>query len=119
VRRPDVASLRAAWWTLRSARCARRQVENGGLEAVALGPPPPLPEQAIRGVGAVLRRRDDSCLVRARVRPRWHAAHGTMRDLVIGVTPPSGDFTAHAWLDGDQPCHHERFRELSRRPARA
>ena len=91
----------------------------GGLENVALDPPPALPDEAIRGVGAVLRRRDDSCLVRALVRQRWHAAHGARRDVVIGIARPNGKFLAHAWLEGDSPCHDEHFVELSQRPAPA
>lgn len=66
---------------------------------------------------AVLRRRSDTCLVRATVRQAWHAAHGVHRDLVIGVTAPGRGFQAHAWLDGDPPCHSEGFHELLRRPA--
>jgi hypothetical protein len=57
------------------------------------------------------------CLPAAIVRQAWFAAHGAKRDLVVGVTAPSGGFEAHAWLDGDPPCHTERFEELLRRPA--
>jgi hypothetical protein len=60
-----------------------------------------------------------NCLVRASVRQAWYAAHGDLRDVVIGVTAPSGGFAAHAWLDGDAPCHSDGFHELLRRPAEA
>ena len=47
----------------------------------------------------------------------WLEAHGESRDIIIGVTRPSSGFRAHAWLDGDPPCHDEGFVELTRRPA--
>jgi hypothetical protein len=59
-----------------------------------------------------------SCLVRARVLQAWYLAHGRVRDIVIGVTAPSAGFAAHAWLEGDPPCHSEGFTELMRQPAR-
>ena len=118
MRRPDLPSLRAAWWTFRAARSARRQIAAGRFDAVRLPPVPVLPPEAARGVAAVLRRRDDTCLVRATVRQRWWAAQGSPRDLVIGVTPPSSGFLAHAWLEGDPPCHDATFHELRRQPAK-
>jgi hypothetical protein len=45
----------------------------------------------------------------------WFAAQGSLRDIVIGVTAPNSDFQAHAWLEGDPPCHSEGFKELLRR----
>jgi hypothetical protein len=39
-------------------------------------------------------------LVNSIVLQAWEAAHGCDRDLVIGITGPTG-FRAHAWLDGD------------------
>ena len=63
---------------------------------------------------AVLRRTEDTCLVRSIVLQRWYAAHGEPRDLIIGVTSPDDEFEAHAWLE-DEPVD-ERFRELLRRP---
>jgi Coenzyme PQQ synthesis protein D (PqqD) len=44
---------------------------------------------------------------------RWYASHGAIRDVVIGVSAPTDDFEAHAWLDGD-PDGEGSFRELSR-----
>jgi Transglutaminase-like superfamily len=117
-RRTDVSTLRAAWWALRSARRARKRLDRDGLEAVVTLPPAPaVPDEAGRGVYAVLRRRADTCLVRSMVLQRWHAAQGRRRDLIVGVTSPSRGFQAHAWLEGDPPCAEEGFRELLRRPA--
>jgi Transglutaminase-like superfamily len=119
--RIDLPTIRAAWWTVRSAKAARRYLDrDGGLEAVqSLPPVPALPDEAGRGVHAVLRRRDDTCLVRSMVVQAWDAAHGRRRDLIVGVTVPSEGFEAHAWLDGDPPPPPEAgFTELLRRPAR-
>lgn len=115
--RIDIATLRAAWWAMRSARRTRRRLDREGLEAI-LGLPsvPPVPEPAGRGVRAVLRRRNDTCLVQSIVIQAWDAAHGRPRDLVVGVTSPSRGFEAHAWLEGDSPPE-EAFQELLRRPA--
>ena len=104
MRRLQPANLRAAWWALRTARRTRRLLAAEGLEAALAPPaPPPLPAEAERGVSAVLRRRGESCLVKAIVLQAWQAAHGRRRDLIVGVTDPAG-FEAHAWLDGD-PRH--------------
>jgi hypothetical protein len=110
--------LRAAWWTLRAARTARRQLDEGGLEALRLPTPPKLPASAERGVTGVLVRRKDTCLVRTAVRQAWKAAQGDSRDLVIGVTTPSDGFEAHAWLDGDSDRQTQGFKELTRVPVR-
>jgi Transglutaminase-like superfamily len=91
-------------------------LREGGIDAVRVGPPPPLPASAELGVSVSLRLRREACLVRALVRQQWLAAHGSSRDLVIGVRGPSSAFMAHAWLDGDPPCHSEGFAELIRRP---
>ena len=77
---------------------------------------PKLPAAAELGVSASLRLRREACLVRAAVRQQWFAAHGSPRDIVIGVRGPAHEMTAHAWLDGDSPCHSEGFEELLRRP---
>ncbi|CAN5649373.1 hypothetical protein BH20ACT23_BH20ACT23_14520 [soil metagenome] len=60
--------------------------------------------------------RTATCLERATVLQAWYAAQGQRRDLIIGVTAPQTGFRAHAWLDGDPPCHTEGFHELLRRP---
>lgn len=112
-RPPDVATLRAAWWAQRALHGARRQLQGGALEAVALPAPPRLPREAARGVQALLRRREHSCLEGALVLQRWLAAHGDPRDVVIGVSAPGASFAAHAWLDGD-PATTGTYRELRR-----
>jgi hypothetical protein len=119
-RRIDVATLRSALWALRSARRARRSLDRHGLEATRRLPAvPAVPDEAGRGVRAVLRRRNDTCLVQSMVVQAWDAAHGRRRDLIVGVTVPSEGFEAHAWLDGDPPPPPEAgFKELLRRPAR-
>jgi hypothetical protein len=66
---------------------------------------------------AVLRRGRYTCLVSATVRQAWYAAQGDRREVVIGVTAPREGFRAHAWLEGDAPCHEHSFEELLRRPA--
>jgi hypothetical protein len=55
--------------------------------------------------------------VRSLVLQRWHAAHGSRRDLVIGVTTPGDGFAAHAWLDGEPAHQTAAFVELTRLPA--
>jgi Transglutaminase-like superfamily len=113
-----IASVRAGWWTLLAIERVRRQLSRGGgLDSVHLSPPPKLPPEAEKGVHAVLRYRRNTCLVRAAVRQQWFASQGSHRDIVIGVTAPKNDFQAHAWLDGDPPCHSEGFEELLRRPS--
>ena len=95
------------------ARRTRRLLAAEGLEAALAPPAPPrLPPEAERGVRAVLRRRGESCLVRAVVLQAWEAAHGRRRDLIVGVTDPAG-FRAHAWLEGD-PLHADAGLDPSR-----
>ena len=114
----DPRTLRAAWWTLCAAHRVRRQLDQSGIEYLAVPHPPRLHSGAARGVAAVLRRREESCLVRAAIWQEWHAAHGVRRDLVIGVTSPGPDFAAHAWLEGDPPIESDGFMEISRHEAR-
>jgi hypothetical protein len=111
----DVATLRAAWWTLRATRRAARADDPDAR--LTLPRVPPVSPHAERGVLAVLRRRSDSCLTQSRVRQAWLAAQGVQRDLIIGVMAPGDGFQAHAWLDGDPPASHVGFVELARRPA--
>jgi hypothetical protein len=114
-RPPGIAALRAAWWTDRALRRARADLRDGELRDVALPAPPRLPEHAERGVYALLRRREHSCLERSLVLQRWLAAHGDARDVVIGTTGVEG-FAAHAWLEGDLGSA-ARYVELARLPA--
>jgi hypothetical protein len=67
------------------------------------------------GVRLVLRRRHAHCLERSLILQRWFADHGRPMDVVIGVSSPR-DFTAHAWLDGDEPQSAVVYAELLRRP---
>jgi hypothetical protein len=110
--RLDPPTLRAAWWTARSLRRARRQLRHRAFTEVSVPAPPSLPDRSERGVHAVLRRTSPTCLERALVLQRWLAAHGSSRDVVIGVTAPAGDFAAHAWLEGDDEAR--RYTELTR-----
>jgi hypothetical protein len=99
---PRPADLRAALWTQRALREARRLLAGGHVQQIQLRRPPALPASAIRGVEAILRRRRHTCLEGALVRQRWLAAHGVMYDVVIGVTAPSEGFSAHAWLEAGE-----------------
>ena len=67
-RPPDLASLRAAWWARTALRAARRALARGEIREIRLPAPPPLPASAVRGVNALLRRREHD-LSRARARP--------------------------------------------------
>lgn len=109
----------AAVWALAAIALARRGYARpgGAVEVPRLPPLPRLPEGAVRGVDAALARRRQRCLVRATVRQAWERSQDRGRDLVIGVTAPSGGFRAHAWLDGDPPCCTAEFTELTRRPS--
>lgn len=116
LRPPELATLRAALWTLRAARRARRAISRDGVAPIALPRVPSVPASSRRGVAAILRRSSYSCLVRANVLQAWDAAHGRPRDLIIGVAAPGPEFRAHAWLAGDPSCHEQQFQELLRRP---
>jgi hypothetical protein len=99
--RLDPAALRGAWWALRAVRRARRELRARPVAAVRLPAPPGIPAGGDRGVQAVLRRLEPSCLERALVLQRWLAARGERRAVVIGVTATDPVFRAHAWLDGE------------------
>jgi Transglutaminase-like superfamily len=114
-RPPSIGTLRAAWWAERALRHARSELSDGGLRGVSLPAPPRLPRRAERGMHALLRRRDASCLERSLVVQRWLAAHDDRRDVVIGTSGVEG-FEAHAWLDGDL-ASAAGFSELTRLPA--
>ena len=111
----DPRALRAALWTWRAGRRVHRDLARSRLDAVEVLSVPAVPTEAGRGVAAVLRRASFTCLERALVLQAWNEAHGHPRDVIIGVTKPSDGFKAHAWLDGDPPCHDEGFEELTRR----
>ena len=104
----DRSALRGAWWALRAVRGVRRDLRARPLDAVRVPVPRGLPPRAGRGVFAVLRRLEPTCLERSLVLQRWLAAHGDERTVVIGVTAPTDEFRAHAWLEGEAaPGYHE------------
>ena len=109
-------TLRAAWWTWRSVRRARRELRDSGVRA-QVAPPPKLPWGAGRGVNAVLRRQAPTCLERSLVMQAWLAAQGEPYDVVVGVTRTASGFDAHAWVDlsPDTP-DWVRYEELLRLP---
>ena len=109
----SLVDLRAASWTVLAVMTARRQLRTRPLQDVRLPRPPAVDDHAVRGVYAVLRRRDTSCLERALVLQSWHSAHGRPQDVVIGVAGTSSQFRAHAWLGGE-PQEGSGFRELAR-----
>jgi hypothetical protein len=115
VRRPDLPTLRGAWWTLRALRHVRRRLRRLGIAGAACTVPPP-PAAAQRGVHGMLRRWPASCLERALVLQRWEAAHGRPRAVVIGVQGARQDLRAHAWLEGSADGLAPAFRELMRVP---
>jgi hypothetical protein len=114
----DVATLRAAWWTHRALRRVHDDLRRNGLEYAGAPEPPPLPTRAGRGVHAVLRRQQSTCLERALVLQRWVSAHGEDRDVIVAVRGPSLDFAAHAWLDGAPDAEASAFHEIMRLPPR-
>lgn len=109
-------NVRAAAWAWRAGSVVRQQLREGGLEALAAPAPPAGAFSGERGVRAVFVRRPMSCLERAAVRQCWYAAHGSPRDLVIGVKTDGG-FGAHAWLDGDPEQAPSGHQQLLRWPA--
>jgi hypothetical protein len=113
-RPPNVATVRAAWWARGALRSARHALARGEVKQIELPTPPRLPNSAVRGVDALLRRQEPTCLERALVRQRWLAAHGDPRPIAIGVTAPSDGFQAHAWLVGEDDPLAPGFQELTR-----
>lgn len=92
------ATLRAALWTFRSLRYVRRRLDSEGLQTRA-PQPPVLPWGSSRGVQAVIRRQESTCLERAIVLQQWLTAHGKRHDVVVGVKRDGTAVAAHAWLD--------------------
>lgn len=111
IRRLDLATLRAAWWTFASLRSTRKALRSRPIGDIVVGRPPRLPAHASRGVHAVLKRVPNTCLERALVLQRWLAEQGVERDVVVGVTGRQ-DFRAHAWLEGETV--DPQFQELTR-----
>lgn len=113
-RRFDLGNVRGAAWALRAHYAARRDLRLGRVDDVRVPTPPRLPSEAVRGVRGALRRSRPTCLERALVLQSWDAAHGRVREIVIGVTQRRGAIVAHAWLEGDTEPGMEDFRELTR-----
>jgi hypothetical protein len=114
VPRLDIASLRSAAWALAALARLRRDLGAAGISgARVVAAPPDVPDRALRGVEAVLRRRHATCLERSLVLQKWYYARGIPRDVVLGVTAPGDGFAAHAWLDG-APDGGDGFHELRR-----
>jgi transglutaminase superfamily protein len=118
MRRVDLPTLRAAWWAQGALRRARRTLRRHGIAEATVDDPPKLRAEAGRGVLAVLRRTPATCLERALVLQRWHAAQGNERDVIIAVKGSTDDFAAHAWLEGEADVEAGAFEELLRLPAR-
>ncbi|HEY8726362.1 MAG TPA: lasso peptide biosynthesis B2 protein [Gaiellaceae bacterium] len=116
MRRIDVPTLRAALWTLRALRATRRQLRRGQINGIQIPAPPRLPEPAVRGVRAVLRRRPNTCLESSLILQRWAGTFGNAPDVIVGVTGRRGSFRAHAWLDGESGGVEQPFQELLRLP---
>jgi hypothetical protein len=96
-------------------RSARAQLRAGAVRNVRVSDPPKVPVNADRAFRAVLRRESPSCLERALVLQRWLIARGDARDVVVGTEGGArGNFTAHAWLDGEPQPDGHRYVELLR-----
>ncbi|MFG1677280.1 lasso peptide biosynthesis B2 protein [Micromonospora sp. NPDC049282] len=113
-RRHGLRGFRVLVWTVRARRRVRRQLVQGGMDAV-WPPAPPVGGASDRTVVVrALHRAGANCLERSLVLQRWDARQRTSRTLVIGVTAPSAGFHAHAWLDGDPDPHRAEMTELLR-----
>jgi len=113
----DAGAWRGALWAQRAVRETRRQLRDGHLKDISLGPPYRLPPSAEYGVHAVLRRLPSTCLERAVVLQRWRIAQGDPREIVIGVLREQDEFKAHAWVEGEGDQLAPAFEELMRVPA--
>lgn len=114
-RRPEIADARAAWWAWRALRTVRAQLAAGAVRDVRVPAPPPVPERAGRAVRRVLRRESPSCFERALVLQRWLAEQGQPLDVVVGTEGGArGNFTAHAWLEGESQPEGHRYVEMLR-----
>lgn len=110
--------VRAGWWAVRATGIARSQIRRAGVEALDVPPAPMTPAEAKGLARLAVCTLARNCLVQAAVRQAWYAGQGVSVDLVVGVTPPSDGFRAHAWLAIDPPDTFEGYEELLRRPSR-
>jgi len=109
-------SLATSGWALVQLRRVRGALVAGSPASVVVSlPPRVLPGRTRRAAVVALRLGRATCLQRALILQTWDRAHGRDRAVVIGVTPPSHGFRAHAWLDGDDGCDGDPgFHELLR-----
>jgi hypothetical protein len=108
--------LRLALWTLRARFRARGQVRTQGLSGLRIDPPLTDSPDATRVVRAVLTITRANCLGRSLVLQQWYGSRGHVHDLVIGVTPPSRGFRAHAWLERPGQLTRDDYTEVVRLP---
>ena len=108
--------VRLAAWTLRARLRARGQVRTEGLAGLHIGPPAPDSPDATRVVRLVLRLTRANCLARSVVLQQWYGSRGHPHDVVIGVTPPSRGFRAHAWLERPGQLTRSDYAEIARLP---
>jgi hypothetical protein len=111
------AVARGAVWGERTRRRVVHALDAGRANATSVPRSGRIDEAGLKGVRLVLRVSRSRCLVDALVRQHWHAGHGSVRDVMIGVRAPAEGFAAHAWLEGDPPSSAAGFTELARRPA--
>ncbi len=114
-RRYHPSTIRAAWWCWRSLERARRDLPVHGVRT-KVAVPPSVGRHAARGVLAVLRRTDPTCLERSLVEQAWLRAFGEDHDVLIGVAVADGERRMHAWIEGRRDG--EEFTVLHRVPAR-
>jgi Transglutaminase-like superfamily len=95
----------AGWWTLRTWWRVHRWLARGPGERgapVTFVPVGRGTAYSRRVAQLVLASCRATCLESALVRQARAAGTGLAIDVVVGVTPPSSGFRAHAWLDGDR-----------------
>jgi hypothetical protein len=109
--------IRAILWAMRARIVARRASLRSGFDGVEIARAPETGLQWTRDVQRVLSVTRSNCLVVSIVLQEWYAAQGHRYDLVIGVTPPSAGFRAHAWLDMPEE-HIDGYAEITRVSAR-
>lgn len=114
MRLSGIDGLRAALWTVRALRVAKRQLRSGPVTEVRVPPPPAVGHHSLSSVRRALRWWPATCLERAFVLQGWLAATGERRDVVIGVTAPGEMFGAHAWVDGEADPYSRSVHELMR-----
>jgi hypothetical protein len=110
----DPARWRAAGWAVGALRAARAELRAYGTAYRPLAPVP-IEAQGRGAVELVLSLRRATCLERSVVLQAWDAAHGTSRDVVIGVAKTGSSVNAHAWLAGED-ANNAGFTEITRIP---